>query len=99
MNINDALKRAIFHHNENRISEAEALYRSVLEFEINHPIASVLLAKILLQTGRPNAVEKILKTVISHHAYYMQAYNAMGCLLYTSPSPRDVEESRMPSSA
>ena len=78
MNINDALKRAIYHHNENRISEAEALYRSVLEFEINHPIASVLLAKILLQTGRPNAVERILKTVISHHAYYMQAYNALG---------------------
>ena len=28
-------------------------------------------------------------------------YDAMnkGCLLYTSPSPRDVEESRMPSSA
>ena len=26
-----------------------------------------------------------------------KAYN--GCLLYTSPSPRDVEESRMPSSA
>ena len=25
--------------------------------------------------------------------------SAMGCLLYTSPSPRDVEESRMPSSA
>ena len=24
---------------------------------------------------------------------------AVGCLLYTSPSPRDVEESRMPSSA
>ncbi len=78
MNINDALKRAISHHNENRTSEAEALYRSVLEFEINHPIASVLLAKILLQTGRLNEVEKILKNVISRHAYYMQAYNAMG---------------------
>ena len=25
--------------------------------------------------------------------------NRGGCLLYTSPSPRDVEESRMPSSA
>ena len=25
--------------------------------------------------------------------------NALACLLYTSPSPRDVEESRMPSSA
>ena len=28
----------------------------------------------------------------THHFYY-------ACLLYTSPSPRDVEESRMPSSA
>ena len=26
-------------------------------------------------------------------------HKAMICLLYTSPSPRDVEESRMPSSA
>ena len=26
-------------------------------------------------------------------------YHSKGCLLYTSPSPRDVEESRMPSSA
>ena len=26
-------------------------------------------------------------------------YTVPGCLLYTSPSPRDVEESRMPSSA
>ena len=28
---------------------------------------------------------------------YMHLY--LNCLLYTSPSPRDVEESRMPSSA
>ena len=27
------------------------------------------------------------------------ANQRQGCLLYTSPSPRDVEESRMPSSA
>ena len=27
------------------------------------------------------------------------AKNTIDCLLYTSPSPRDVEESRMPSSA
>ena len=29
----------------------------------------------------------------------MPAILGIGCLLYTSPSPRDVEESRMPSSA
>ena len=32
-------------------------------------------------------------------AIALRAMKAEGCLLYTSPSPRDVEESRMPSSA
>ena len=31
-----------------------------------------------------------------HEEYYKQNHN---CLLYTSPSPRDTERSRMPSSA
>ena len=30
---------------------------------------------------------------------FAYVYRSYGCLLYTSPSPRDVEESRMPSSA
>ena len=28
-----------------------------------------------------------------------KGFNVQGCLLYTSPSPRDTERSRMPSSA
>ena len=32
-------------------------------------------------------------------AYGREMERAQDCLLYTSPSPRDVEESRMPSSA
>ena len=31
--------------------------------------------------------------------YFKTMHNPKVCLLYTSPSPRDVEESRMPSSA
>ena len=31
--------------------------------------------------------------------FQLHTYQRKGCLLYTSPSPRDVEESRMPSSA
>ena len=31
--------------------------------------------------------------------WHRQIRNLWSCLLYTSPSPRDVEESRMPSSA
>ena len=30
---------------------------------------------------------------------FVTVIGSNGCLLYTSPSPRDVEESRMPSSA
>ena len=35
----------------------------------------------------------------SRFIYYMKTFGFHSCLLYTSPSPRDVEESRMPSSA
>ena len=35
---------------------------------------------------------------LSHHLD-LKTGMYKGCLLYTSPSPRDVEESRMPSSA
>ena len=37
--------------------------------------------------------------VFYHLVVYLEANNIHICLLYTSPSPRDVEESRMPSSA
>ena len=46
--------------------------------------------------------DRILERATSVTAAYddfVQAAQEWGCLLYTSPSPRDVEESRMPSSA
>ena len=39
-----------------------------------------------------NGLDMVVLTSMHNVAYYT-------CLLYTSPSPRDVEESRMPSSA
>ena len=45
-----------------------------------------------LTEAQTNEAVKALTDVIT-------AALAKGCLLYTSPSPRDVEESRMPSSA
>ena len=38
-------------------------------------------------------------TYLANLAEGMSIYGIATCLLYTSPSPRDVEESRMPSSA
>ena len=49
------------------------------------------------------AVRKIVETCvrlgINHLTLYAFSTENWNCLLYTSPSPRDVEESRMPSSA
>ena len=36
---------------------------------------------------------------LSNYSFHLGGSNTNICLLYTSPSPRDVEESRMPSSA
>ena len=46
--------------------------------------------------------EKGIELLISHdtnNLYYLTGYDAWSCLLYTSPSPRDMRRSRMPSSA
>ena len=42
----------------------------------------------------PKHLSRPLMVQILSHSYQLET-----CLLYTSPSPRDVEESRMPSSA
>ena len=53
--------------------------------------------------GKVAGYEKIIReagqTYQVHHRTVMFGSTWKSCLLYTSPSPRDVEESRMPSSA
>ena len=60
----------------------------------------------LLITGSALSRESLLRAGISDAEIVVLATNddetnllGCACLLYTSPSPRDVEESRMPSSA
>jgi len=46
--------------------------------------------------GRPQHSKDLMAI---HESYGRTRFLSTVCLLYTSPSPRDVEESRMPSSA
>ena len=52
---------------------------------------------------RQNTYDLALRTMVTilrHSTYtHMQIAKARPCLLYTSPSPRDMQKSRMPSSA
>ena len=43
--------------------------------------------------------EVVFSGVVDDAAYQLQIDQGDGCLLYTSPSPRDRQKSRMPSSA
>ena len=59
-----------------------------------------------LRTVSPNGAKKsIMRAFKKKRPVFMWGppgigkSDIIGCLLYTSPSPRDVEESRMPSSA
>ena len=45
-----------------------------------------------------NDIPAFIKSDFFGSAYHLNAFN-MPCLLYTSPSPRDKRQSRMPSSA
>ena len=52
-----------------------------------------------LDGGIPNKLSKRLKTDVLHCGYDSNSGMSNYCLLYTSPSPRDKRQSRMPSSA
>ena len=51
------------------------------------------------QAAKNGIIEAALKKVVEPMGHEVVNYGMYACLLYTSPSPRDVEESRMPSSA
>ena len=71
------------------------LYTLGFKFSARSSIADTQLHPEIRRTRRECVVYKIGHALTS--LKHIDQIN--GCLLYTSPSPRDVEESRMPSSA
>ena len=61
------------------------------------------MGKITVETCEIEGLKIITPTVFGDaRGYFMETYNYndfKACLLYTSPSPRDRQKSRMPSSA
>ena len=57
------------------------------------------LAYQVLHARKMQKEGKNFKPIFGVEAYFLPSVANWSCLLYTSPSPRDVEESRMPSSA
>ena len=52
----------------------------------------------VVYTAQSSGTRDVIEWVMLHNLSGVE-FNVYGCLLYTSPSPRDAHESRMPSSA
>ena len=77
---------AVFKEPDGSTEELEVSTSTTLQYEAWNKVISMFPNKELLQLNSGDELPASL-----------EEWNS--CLLYTSPSPRDVEESRMPSSA
>ena len=72
-------------------------YLFILLFLPSIVFAEIENARDLMEQGKfKEAMEELMPAARSGNA---DAEELIGCLLYTSPSPRDKRQSRMPSSA
>ena len=64
--------------------------------KLNHPEAVAWLSFLVLEGARDG---KSVAELMQEGTTWLRQDQVMDCLLYTSPSPRDLSTSRMPSSA
>ena len=74
-----------------RLSEFPALFEAMHGLVTGESVDEDVLGKLVVFGGVQNYPMRVKCATLAWHT--------SNCLLYTSPSPRDVEESRMPSSA
>ena len=80
------------------LGHADILVRTARYFDYVYWAAAINPEKTYYFTEEQRLL--MMSEYIQHHQLKNVSAEAfMNCLLYTSPSPRDVEESRMPSSA
>ena len=77
---------------------APMVYKSV-KIEGIVSIGIQLLVDNLIKIPKAKAIIMATPTTVSNNSFQIKLLNNGICLLYTSPSPRDLSTSRMPSSA
>ena len=75
------------------ITGQDGSYLAELLLELGYEVHGIVRRSSLINTHR---IDKIYDDI---HLHYGDLTDATNCLLYTSPSPRDISGSRMPSSA
>ena len=81
MTINQILKKAVNLHNKGNFTEAECLYREILETEPTQLDVHNNLGVLLYTTGRLDEAETIYKKIIKLKPDFAEAHNNLGILL------------------
>ncbi len=72
------LERALEHHREGRLREAQAIYEGVLQITPNHPDALNLLGAIALDAGKHERAEGLIRRAIEIHPDAAAYHNNLG---------------------
>ncbi|MFQ5936552.1 MAG: tetratricopeptide repeat protein [Acidiferrobacterales bacterium] len=87
MDIAKALSRAVEHHGEGRLPEAEALYRQVLQVDANNPDALHLLGVLADQVGQSEVALDLIQRAVSQNAQNAHYHTSLGNVLRSLERP------------
>lgn len=76
--ITEALNTALQHHQAGRLSEAEAIYRQILQAQPDHPGAHHLLGMIAYQVGKHDIAVEYVKQAIALNPAVAEFHNNLG---------------------
>lgn len=91
MSVDDTLKLAFLHHQENRLTLAEEAYRTVLREEPTNPDALHLLGVLQGQYGFTTASAKYIRQAIEVRPVFPEAWSNLGNAYKTMGSSKDAE--------
>lgn len=74
----ETIKNALRHHQAGNLTEAELLYRQVIDVDSDHPAANHLLGVIALQTGAPKAAVTLMEKSIHVNPGEAAAHQDLG---------------------
>jgi len=80
-NLDQALQRAITHHREGRLAEAEALYRRILASAPDNPQVVYLLGMLANQCGRSAEAVSLLRRAVSKQPDQADYHRGLGLAL------------------
>ena len=81
MTVDEMMQQAVSHHQARRLSEAETLYRGILQEHPDHPGALHMLGILAMELGQPALAVQLLRKVVSLVPRRAEAHNDLGSAL------------------